>query len=166
MSRHGSRAQQREYLETVKLSADGLLSVVNDILDFSKIEAGHLELDQAEFNLRETVETALKTVALRAHQKGLELFANISPEVPLSVRGDANRLRQVILNLVGNAIKFTSRGEVVVGIKTVETTQAKSRCNVRSRTRVSALRPDDVNRSSIRSCKRIRPRHASMGARV
>jgi PAS domain S-box-containing protein len=113
--------EQREYLETVKLSADGLLSVVNDILDFSKIEAGHLELDQAEFNLRETVEAALKTVALRAHQKGLELFANISPEVPLSVRGDANRLRQVILNLVGNAIKFTSRGEVVVGVKTAQT---------------------------------------------
>ncbi len=112
--------EQREYLETVKLSADGLLSVVNDILDFSKIEAGHLELDVAEFNLRETVEAALKTLALRAHQKGLELLSDVPPDAPVAVYGDANRLRQVILNLVGNAIKFTAAGEVIVRLENVE----------------------------------------------
>src|SRR5690606_12814515 len=104
--------EQREYLETVKLSADGLLGVINDILDFSKIEAGKLELDATEFDVRELIETALKTVALRAHQKGLELTCDVAHDVPRFVKGDANRLRQVLLNLVGNAIKFTERGEV------------------------------------------------------
>jgi signal transduction histidine kinase/CheY-like chemotaxis protein len=106
--------EQREYLETVKLSADGLLAVINDILDFSKIEAGKLELDAAEFDIRETLEMALKTLALRAHQKGLELTCDVGADVPQFVKGDANRLRQVILNLVGNAIKFTERGEVTL----------------------------------------------------
>jgi PAS domain S-box-containing protein len=104
--------EQREYLETVRLSADGLLGIINDILDFSKIEAGKLELDPTEFDVRETLETALKTLALRAHQKALELTCDVSPDVPQLLKGDANRLRQVILNLVGNAIKFTERGEV------------------------------------------------------
>src|SRR5512138_586071 len=110
-------AEQREYLETVKLSADGLLGVINDILDFSKIEAGKLELDPAEFSVRETVEGALKTIALRAHQKGLELTCEIAADVPEVVKGDGNRLRQVILNLVGNAIKFTERGEVGISVR-------------------------------------------------
>jgi PAS domain S-box-containing protein len=116
--------EQREYLETVKLSADGLLSVINDILDFSKIEAGHLELDVAEFNLRDTLETALKTLALRAHQKGLELICDVQADVPNVVVGDANRLRQVILNLAGNAIKFTSAGEVVVRVAKADTSES------------------------------------------
>ncbi|HKE95783.1 MAG TPA: ATP-binding protein, partial [Povalibacter sp.] len=104
--------EQRECIETVKLSADGLLNVINDILDFSKIEAGRLELDPAEFDIRETLDGALKMLALRAHQKGLELICDVDAAVPETVVGDANRLRQVILNLVGNAIKFTERGEV------------------------------------------------------
>jgi PAS domain S-box-containing protein len=112
--------EQREYIETVKLSADGLLNVINDILDFSKIEAGKLALDPAEFNIRETVDTALKTLALRAHQKNLELICDICGDVPDTAIGDANRLRQVLLNLVGNAIKFTERGEVVVRVCLVE----------------------------------------------
>jgi PAS domain S-box-containing protein len=106
--------EQREYVETVKLSADGLLSVINDILDFSKIEAGRLELDPVEFSLREALDTTLKMLALRAHQKGLELVCDVEPSIPASFVGDANRLRQIVLNLVGNAIKFTDRGEVVV----------------------------------------------------
>ncbi len=106
--------EQREYLETVKLSADGLLNVINDILDFSKIEAGKLELDPAEFNIRETLDATIKMVALRAHQKGLELICDVDDAVPEVVIGDANRLRQVLLNLVGNAIKFTDQGEVVL----------------------------------------------------
>ena len=106
--------EQREYLETVKLSADGLLGVINDVLDFSKIEAGKLELDTLEFDVRETLDATLKTLALRAHQKGLELLCEVDPEVPQLARGDPNRLRQVLLNLVGNAIKFTENGEVAL----------------------------------------------------
>ncbi|MFL6576722.1 MAG: response regulator [Povalibacter sp.] len=105
--------EQREYVETVKLSADGLLIVINDILDFSKIEAGKLELENIEFDVRETLDAAVKTLALRAHQKGLELVSEVACDVPAVLRGDSNRLRQVLLNLLGNAIKFTETGEVI-----------------------------------------------------
>lgn len=112
--------EQREYLETVKMSADSLLTVINDILDFSKMEAGKIDLEAADFNLRDFLETAMKTLALRAHEKGLELLCEIAPEVPDVVRGDSSRLRQVIMNLIGNAIKFTSQGEVALRVKTEE----------------------------------------------
>jgi PAS domain S-box-containing protein len=108
--------EQRDYLETVKKSADALLSVINDILDFSKIEAGKLELDHSPFDLRDSLGDMLTTLALRAHQKGLELAAHISPDVPETVIGDTVRLRQIFINLVGNAVKFTDRGEVVVDV--------------------------------------------------
>src|SRR5580704_11618218 len=103
--------EQRDYLETVKLSADALLGIINDILDFSKIEAGRVDLERVDFDLYECVEGALKTLALRADEKGLELLCEISPEVPAFIAGDPNRLRQIILNLVGNAVKFTEKGE-------------------------------------------------------
>jgi signal transduction histidine kinase/DNA-binding response OmpR family regulator/HAMP domain-containing protein len=109
--------EQREYLETVKVSADSLITVINDILDFSKIEAGRVDLDLIDFNLRDCMESTLKTLALRADQKGLELLCEVGPEVPEMVRGDSGRLRQVIVNLVGNAIKFTSEGEVLVKVQ-------------------------------------------------
>jgi PAS domain S-box-containing protein len=109
--------EQREYLETVKLSADSLLIVINDILDFSKIEAGKVELELEDFNLRDSLETTLKTLALRADEKGLELLCEIAPSVPDVVRGDSNRLRQVVINLIGNAIKFTQQGEVALNIQ-------------------------------------------------
>jgi two-component system sensor histidine kinase/response regulator len=109
--------EQREYLETVKLSADGLLSVINDVLDFSKLEADKSYLDNSDFDLRESLETSLRTLALRADQKGLELLCEVAPEVPKIVRGDPNRLRQIVINLVGNAIKFTAKGEVAVKVK-------------------------------------------------
>ncbi len=109
--------EQQEYLETVKLSADTLLTVINDILDFSKIEAGKLDLDVGDFDLRDSLESAVKTVAVRADEKGLELLCDVAPDVPEQVRGDSTRLRQVLLNLVGNAIKFTERGEVTVGVR-------------------------------------------------
>ena len=105
---------QREYLTTVKTAADALLSVINDILDFSKIEAGRLELESVEFDLRTTMENTIRALALRAHEKGLELICSIPQSVPEQVVGDPARLRQVIINLVGNAIKFTHKGEVVV----------------------------------------------------
>jgi PAS domain S-box-containing protein len=104
--------EQRDYLETVKLSADSLLNVVNDILDFSKIEAGKVDLEEIGFDLNECVEGAMKTLALRADEKGLELLCEVAPEVPEMVSGDPGRLRQILLNLLGNAVKFTSEGEV------------------------------------------------------
>jgi signal transduction histidine kinase/DNA-binding response OmpR family regulator len=107
-------AEQRDCLETAKLSADSLLTVINDILDYSKIEAGKIELEAIEFNLRDCAEDALKTFASRADEKGLELLCDIAPEVPELVEGDPGRLRQIILNLVSNAIKFTSQGEVML----------------------------------------------------
>jgi len=112
--------EQREYLETVKVSADSLLTVINDILDFSKMEAGKIDLDEVDFNLRDSLETTLKTLALLAHEKSLELLCEVAPEVPEAVRGDPNRLRQIVVNLVGNAIKFTSEGEVAVGVRALE----------------------------------------------
>jgi two-component system sensor histidine kinase/response regulator len=105
-------SEQRDCLETVKLSADSLLGVINDILDYSKIEAGKIDLEAIDFNLRDCAEEALKTFALHADEKGLELLCDIPPEVPELVEGDPGRLRQVILNLVSNAIKFTRHGEV------------------------------------------------------
>ncbi len=112
--------EQREYLETVKMSADSLLTVINDILDFSKAQAGKIDLDLMDFNLRDSLEATLKTLALRAHEKGLELLCEVAPEVPESVRGDSNRLRQIVVNLVGNAIKFTREGEVALCVKALE----------------------------------------------
>jgi PAS domain S-box-containing protein len=110
-------AEQREYLETVKMSSDSLLTVINDILDFSKIEAGKIDLEAVDFNLRDCLETTLKTLALRADEKGLELLCEIAPDVPEVVEGDSSRLRQVLANLVGNAIKFTDRGEVALSVQ-------------------------------------------------
>jgi PAS domain S-box-containing protein len=111
-------AEQREYLTLVKASTDALLDVINDILDFSKIEAGKLDLDQVGFPLRDSLGDAMKTLALRAHKKGLELAYHVPPEVPDGLVGDPGRLRQILVNLVGNAVKFTERGEVVVSVST------------------------------------------------
>lgn len=109
--------EQRDYLQTVKSSADALLTLLNDILDFSKIEAGKLEMVPIDFALRESLGDTLKTLAVRAHQKGLELSYRVASELPELVVGDAGRLRQVVVNLVGNAIKFTEQGEVSVEVK-------------------------------------------------
>jgi len=111
--------QQRHYLEMVKTSAQALLSVINDILDFSKVEAGKLDLDPIPFNLRDSLDDSVKVLALRAHQKGLELAYHIPADVPDAVVGDPGRLRQVVVNLLGNAIKFTERGEVVLRVSVV-----------------------------------------------
>jgi PAS domain S-box-containing protein len=108
--------EQREYLETVKLSADSLLSVINDVLDFSKMEAGKASLDIVDFDLRDSLEMTLRTLALSADQKGLELLCEVAPAVPTVVKGDPARLRQILVNLVGNALKFTAQGEVRVKV--------------------------------------------------
>jgi two-component system, sensor histidine kinase and response regulator len=107
--------EQKEYLEVVKDSANLLLVVINDILDVSKIEAGKVELERVVFSLRETLDGAIKSMAVRARQKGLKLTCLVSPETPDALIGDPFRLRQVILNLVGNAIKFTETGGIAVG---------------------------------------------------
>jgi len=107
---------QREDLKMIRESADSLLSVINDVLDFSKIEAGKLDLDLSPFDLRETLGDTIKSLAQRAHAKGLELTYQIRPEVPQCLVGDAGRLRQVVVNLVGNAIKFTDDGKVVLEV--------------------------------------------------
>ncbi|HXW07373.1 MAG TPA: response regulator [Vicinamibacterales bacterium] len=109
-------AEQRDYLSTVKSSAESLVEIVNDILDFSKIEARRLELECTEFELREVVGDAAKLLALRADEKGLELACDIAPEVPELLLGDPGRLRQVLLNVLGNAVKFTAAGEVVLRV--------------------------------------------------
>jgi len=116
-------SEQQEYLAIVKTSAGSLLNILNDILDFSKMEAGKLLLDPVSFTLREHLGTTMKTLALRAHQKGLELAYAVHPAVPDRLCGDAGRLRQILVNLVGNAIKFTEQGEVVVDIQPVATTE-------------------------------------------
>ena len=109
--------EQREYIGMVKLSADHLLNVINDILDFSKIEAGKLDLDLVDFNLRDTLDDTVATLAVRAHKKGLELADHVAADVPDALSGDPHRLCQVIVNLIGNAIKFTERGEVVLRVE-------------------------------------------------
>jgi PAS domain S-box-containing protein len=107
---------QREYIEAVKSSADTLLTLINDILDFSKIEAGKLELEFIEFDLRDTVSDVLRSLGVRAQAKGLELACEVGNDVPDVVIGDPGRLRQVVINLVGNALKFTETGEVVIEV--------------------------------------------------
>jgi len=110
-------SQQSEYVGMVKASADSLLTIINDILDFSKIEAGRLEMESLDFKLRESIEPVLKTLALRARQKGLELHWEVEPAVPESLVGDPSRLGQVLVNLLGNAVKFTDHGEVRIKVQ-------------------------------------------------
>src|SRR5215470_12552989 len=109
-------AEQRRYLETVKSSGNALLSLINDILDFSKIEAKKLDLEEIPFVLRDDLGDCIETLAFRGHAKGLEIACHVRPDVPDHLIGDPGRLRQVIVNLVGNAIKFTHAGEVVVHV--------------------------------------------------
>jgi signal transduction histidine kinase/DNA-binding response OmpR family regulator len=108
--------EQRESLGLVRLSAESLLSIINDVLDFSKIEAGKLELETIPFDLRESLGETMKSLGVRAHQKGLELVYEVEPDVPEAVAGDPGRIRQVLVNLVGNAAKFTERGEILLSV--------------------------------------------------
>src|SRR5688572_22342967 len=106
--------QQLEYASVIRLSGEALLAVINDILDFSKMEAGKLELVDDEIDLREVVEDVAEMLAERAHRKGIELAATVYRDVPTALRGDPHRLKQILANLVGNGIKFTEAGEVVL----------------------------------------------------
>ena len=110
-------SEQRDNLELVHLSAESLLTVINDILDFSKIEAGKLEFECIPFDLRDRLGEIMQTLGFRAHQKGLELIYDVHPDVPVALSGDPGRLRQILVNLVGNAIKFTEQGQILVKVK-------------------------------------------------
>ncbi|MGH7499744.1 MAG: response regulator [Gemmatimonadales bacterium] len=118
--------QQHRYADTVRTSAESLLNVINDILDFSKVEAGRLELEELDFDLRESIESVCDLLAQRAHDKGVELVTVVGEDAPDELVGDAGRLRQVLMNLVGNAIKFTDAGEVSVRVDLVETTPERA----------------------------------------
>ncbi|MBI2687591.1 MAG: response regulator [Acidobacteria bacterium] len=115
--RTNSPEEQGEYLQTVRDSADALMTILNDILDFSKVEAGKLLLFSSDFNVRDTTNDCLRLLTVRAHEKQIELVMDVRPEVPQFLRGDAGRVRQVLMNLVGNAIKFTERGTVLVRVQ-------------------------------------------------
>lgn len=110
-------ATQRQYLELVQQSAESLMTILNDVLDFSKMEAGHMQLEQTPFALRELALGACRVLATRAAEKGLEMIIDVDPAVPEHLQGDPGRLRQVLLNLIGNAIKFTEQGEVILRIE-------------------------------------------------
>lgn len=117
--------EQRDFVETIRGSGESLLTIINDILDFSKIEAGQLELEEHEFEIRSCIEDAIDILAFKAGEKGLELASLVAPEVPKFIIGDSTRVRQVIVNLVGNAIKFTEEGEVVVSVALTHKTEDK-----------------------------------------
>jgi PAS domain S-box-containing protein len=126
-------AMQRDYAETIRDSGTSLLTVINDILDFSKVEAGKLELESLNVDLRDTFEDVCRLLSIQAHAKGLELTAQVDSGLPQFVKGDAGRIRQILLNLAGNAIKFTAKGEVSLEIKVLESGDqgTRVRCEVR-----------------------------------
>ncbi len=126
----GLNAEQRRFADTILRSAQGLLTVINDILDFSKIEAGRLELETVAFNLRDLVEETAVLLAEQAHHKGLELLVDLASDLPNALQGDPARLRQIMMNLVGNAIKFTERGEVVIRLRLLAQDAATARLRV------------------------------------
>ena len=109
-------AEQREHIGLARFSAEALLSIINDILDFSKIEAGKLDIDAIPFDLRDAIGETLKSVSVRAHQKGLELVCDVQHDVPETYIGDPGRIRQILINLIGNSIKFTETGEILLRV--------------------------------------------------
>ena len=153
-------ADQRDSLATVRTSADTLLSILNDILDFSKIESRKLELEAVPFSPRSSIADALKPLALRAHQKGLELICDIDPDVPAGVVGDPTRIQQVLTNLVGNALKFTERGHVFIAVRKTRARRAARSCTSASPTRGSASRRRNTTPSSKPSVRRTDRRRA------
>ncbi len=136
--------EQRDYLNTVKTSADALLALINDILDFSKIEAGKLELDPIDFALRDALANMLNTLANRAHSKDLELVYEVSPDVHDALIGDVYRVQQVILNLAGNAIKFTEQGEIAVSVSLLDRTDQNTTLQFSVRDTGIGISPEKV----------------------
>lgn len=139
--------EQREYIDVLRKAGDTLLLLINDILDLSKIEAGHLELENVEFNLEEILDRTCEIMALQAHQKGLELTNYIAPDTPLLLRGDPHRLRQVFVNLIGNAIKFTSSGSI--SLHTEVLTRSTSEYTISFRVRDTGIGVPPAKREAI-----------------
>ena len=137
-------AEQRWYVEVLRTSGEHLLSIINDILDFSKIEARKVIIEKLDFNLPEVVESVTEMLAPRAHEKGLELTCWLTPEVPVALRGDPGRLRQIVTNLVGNAIKFTQRGEVAIRISVEQAGERSITLRFQVRDTGIGVRPDRV----------------------
>ena len=158
--------RQRQYVDGVHVAGEALLTIINDILDFSKVEAGKLELEIIDFNLVQIVEEAAELVADSAQGKGLELLAYCSPELPLQLRGDPARLRQVLLNLASNAVKFTNDGEVVVRAQLEDRPRRDLSCGSRSPTPASGSRTLTGSICSSRSPKPTPRPHAGSAAPV
>ena len=137
--------EQTEFLKAVKDSGDALLTIINDILDFSKVEAGKLELETIDFDLRTTLENAMDPLAVKAYEKGLELICHIKPDVPTLLKSDPVRLRQIVVNLAGNAIKFTGTGEVVVGVALEAETDDRIRLHFSISDTGIGIAPDKVS---------------------
>ncbi len=138
--------EQREYTDTARYSINALLTIINDILDFSNIEAGKMEIDNIDFDLHITVESTVDILAVKAHEKGLELSSFIGPGVPSLLNGDPGRLRQVLINLIGNAIKFTKNGEVGIRVTMVEETESHVALRFDVRDTGIGISPDRMNR--------------------
>src|SRR5690606_30765304 len=134
---------QRDYADTIRASADSLLTIINDILDFSKIEAGKLDIEQIEMDLRSTVEDVGATMAFQAAAKNLELIVNVHPGVPERVLGDPQRIRQVLINLIGNAVKCTPSGEITVSARNA-TEQGDSAVHFEVRDTGIGIAPDKI----------------------
>ncbi|MBF0274136.1 MAG: response regulator [Nitrospinae bacterium] len=142
--------EQKEYVNTLKNAGENLLGLINDILDISKIESGHLELEYIDFNIRELIEKTLEIMAMRTHHKGLELLCQIQEDIPLFHIGDPNRLRQIIINLISNAVKFTAKGEIKLTLEKVEVTnEANILCFSVSDTGIGI--PDDKKEKVFKS---------------
>jgi len=137
--------QQQRFAETVRRSGETLLSIINNILDFSKIEAGKLSLEQADFNLRDLVEDLGELFSARAHGKGLELACSVPGNIPEAMVGDATRLRQILTNLIGNAIKFTETGEVLIGVQALEETATAVRVRFAIKDTGIGLEPSQID---------------------
>ena len=159
--------RQRRFAESVRQSGETLLAIINDVLDFSKIEAGKLELEQGDFDVRQLVEEVVELFAERAYSKGLELACFLDDTVPAAVRGDGVRLRQIFTNLVGNAIKFTAQGEVIVRVMSAAPERlTRSPCGVKCRIPVSVL-PQRLKNASLRSLRKLTVRpHGIMAVRA
>jgi PAS domain S-box-containing protein len=139
-------AEQREFVETIRNAGDGLLEIINDILDFSKIDSGKLELEQQPFDLFECADRALSLLAPAAAAKGVELLAYVDPCVPRRLIGDVTRVRQIMVNLLGNAVKFTANGEVEMTVSALPIVEGRWRVHVSVRDTGSGIRPDRVDR--------------------
>ena len=140
----GLEGEQRSYLQTVKSSSEALLTIINDILDFSRIEAGQLHIETIDFSIASVIAETCRALALRASQRGIELFFTIAPDVPSVLKGDPTRLRQVLTNLVGNAIKFTESGEIEVGVSLTGTSGSEATILFRVRDTGCGIHPERV----------------------